>query len=158
MLWFGFKAVVRMPMFEWDVPDHMSPQKDWFGGHLRLYLQHYETVHFDLAGLAPACAPMALQDLWSCCQWHRACFSAVRRMGWSLPARCAGAGCWILSRRMTAAGSRRGGLRLLRWGSPRWCLWREEEEKKKLRIKKFERSCLLGIIAYRSNIWEFLPP
>lgn len=46
-----------------EYPDHKSPQKGWIGDHLTPYLQHYETVHFDLAGLAPACVPTLRQDL-----------------------------------------------------------------------------------------------
>ncbi len=120
MYWCGLKVVevlwsVKLfTAFDRYVPDHKSPQKDWFGDHLTLYLQHYETVHFDLAGLALACVPRLRRDLWSCCQLRRACSSVARQRGWSLPAHCAGAGCWILSRRRTAAGSRRGDLRLLR--------------------------------------------
>lgn len=103
----------------------MSPQKDWFGDHSTLYLQHYETVHFDLAGLALAYVPRLRWDLWSCYQWHHACSSVARRRGWSLPARCAGAESWILSRTTTAAGSRRGDLQLPHWESPKSHLWRK---------------------------------
>lgn len=110
---------VKKPHTWWYVPDRKSPQKDWSGDHLMLYLQHYETVRFDLAGSALVFDPRLRWDLWSCCQWRRACSSAVRRKGWSLPARCAGVECWILSRMRTAAGSRRGGPRLLRSESPR---------------------------------------
>lgn len=35
-----------------SIPDHMSPQKDWFGDRSMLYLQRYVTVHFDLVGVA----------------------------------------------------------------------------------------------------------
>lgn len=40
-----------------SIPDHMSPQKDWFGDHSMLYLQRYVTVRFDLAGVALAFDP-----------------------------------------------------------------------------------------------------
>lgn len=45
------------------IPDHMLPQKDCFGDHLKLYLQHDETVHFDLAGLALVFDPRIRWDL-----------------------------------------------------------------------------------------------
>lgn len=46
-----------------EYPGHKSPPIDWFGGHLMPYLQHYETVHSDLAGLALVCVPRLHQDL-----------------------------------------------------------------------------------------------
>lgn len=109
--------------FESDgyVPGRKSPQAGSFGGRLQPYLQHCETVRFDPAGWALASGPSRRRGLWSCCRrrCRRACSSAARRRGWSLPARCAAAVCWIPSRTRTAAGWRRGVPRLPRWGSPR---------------------------------------
>lgn len=102
------------------IPDCKSLLIDCFGAHSMLYLQHCETVRFDLAGWRPACPPRLLQGLSSCCGLRRCvCSSVARRRGWSLPPRCGAAACWTLSRKRTAAVSRPKGPPPLHWGSPR---------------------------------------